>query len=311
MQIDVWSDFACPWCALGLARPRGRAAATSSTATRSPWCTASFELNPHAPARVEGIHGGGGWRRKYGMTPEQVRAGHARLTALGAEVGFIFDFDRVQLGQHVRRPPAGPGGAGRPRTRTRVVQGLFAAHFSEGRQLSDPDVLRDVARRRGLPDGTSPRGAGGRHDGGEVRADEAAGPGARRDRCALLPHRWRLADPRGTGRRDAGDRAAAGLVTPRPLSRGSRRPSPRSCWGGGRRSGPPSRPPRSSGVTKPIWSWSRRADQAVVVGFGPARAPEQHDGEPGLAHQLDVGRRRSIRSAAGWAMASPASTASR
>ncbi|MGA2304621.1 MAG: DsbA family protein [Acidimicrobiales bacterium] len=50
MQIDLWSDFACPWCALGLYRLeaalRQFAHADDVTVVHR-----AFELDPRAPAR--------------------------------------------------------------------------------------------------------------------------------------------------------------------------------------------------------------------------------------------------------------------
>ncbi len=171
MQIDVWSDYACPWCALGLAR--------LDVALRSfehgddvAVVHRSFELHRGAPARSDGsmedVVG-----RKYGLSPERVRAGHAQLTAFGAEVGFVFDFDRVRLGSTFdahRLSQAARGTA----WEAALVQQLFAAHFSEGRQLSDHDVLREVARAAGLPDALTDDVLSGTVYGDEVRADEAA-----------------------------------------------------------------------------------------------------------------------------------------
>ncbi len=78
-----------------------------------------------------------------------MRAGHAGLTALGREAGVHFDFERVQLGSTFdahRLAQAARGADGEDA----LVRGLFAAHFSEGRLLSDHEVLRDVARTAGL-----------------------------------------------------------------------------------------------------------------------------------------------------------------
>ena len=107
------------------------------------------------------------------MPPDQVRAGHAQLTALGAEVGFVFDFDRVRLGSTFdahRLTQAARGTA----WEARVVRQLFAAHFSEGRQLSDHDVLRDMAARSGSRAALTEEVLAGQAYGDEVRADEAA-----------------------------------------------------------------------------------------------------------------------------------------
>ena len=81
---------------------------------------------------------------KYGLSPAQVRAGHDRLTALGAEVGMVFDFERVQLGSTFDAHRLAQAARGH-RCEEALVKKLFAAHFTEGRQLSDHQVLREVA----------------------------------------------------------------------------------------------------------------------------------------------------------------------
>ena len=171
MQIDVWSDYACPWCALGVARlnvalgdfEHGEAVTVVHR---------SFELDRHAPASTaataeEAV------ARKYGVPPEQVRAGHAQLTALGAEVGFTFDFARVRLGNTLDAHRLTQAARG-TEWETALVRRLFAAHFSEGRQLSDHDVLRDAARSAGLPEHVSDEVLGSTAYSSEVRADETA-----------------------------------------------------------------------------------------------------------------------------------------
>ena len=148
MQIDVWSDYACPWCALGLARLDVALRDVRARRRRrggAPLLRAGPErAGPQRPATSEEAVG-----RKYGMPPERVRAGHAQLTALGAEVGFAFDFDRVRLGNTFDAHRLAQAARG-TEWEAALVRRLFAAHFSEGRQLSDHDVLREVARSAGL-----------------------------------------------------------------------------------------------------------------------------------------------------------------
>ncbi len=171
MLIDVWSDYACPWCALGLAR-LDVALRDFEHADEVTVVHRSFELHRGAPAQrpgtLEEVVG-----RKYGMSPERVRAGHAQLTALGTEVGFLFDFDRVRLGSTFdahRLTRAARGTASEPP----LVRRLFVAHFSQGRQLSDHEVLREVAHGAGLPDAIVDDVLRGTAWADEVRADEAA-----------------------------------------------------------------------------------------------------------------------------------------
>ncbi len=171
MRIDVWSDYACPWCALGLARLRV-ALRDFEHGEEVSVVHRSFELHRGAPARTTGsmeelV------ARKYGMPPERVRAGHAQLTALGAEVGFVFDFEQVRLGSTFDAHRLTQAARG-TEWEEALVQRLFVAYFSEGRLLSDHQALQEVANSVGLPEAVTEKvlGAADYTDG--VRADEAA-----------------------------------------------------------------------------------------------------------------------------------------
>ena len=172
MDVEIWSDFACPWCALGLARfdlalrdfEQGREVRVLHR---------SFELDPRAPARrertMEEVVAA-----RYGMSRDFVRAGHTRLTAMGREVGVVFDFERVQLGSTFDAHRLAQAARGEPARRAAVIRGLFSAYFAEGRLLSDHEVLRDVARTAGLDEEFTEKVLGGDAYTSEVRADEAA-----------------------------------------------------------------------------------------------------------------------------------------
>jgi predicted DsbA family dithiol-disulfide isomerase len=171
MEIQAWSDFACPWCALGFTR-LNVALEQFEHAEDVTIVHRSFELDPAAPLRRD-ITMEEALRRKYGMGPEQVQAGHARLSAMGAEVGFAFHFERIQLGNTFdahRVAQAARGGA----QEHALIAGLFTAYFTDGRLLSDPEVLRDVARTAGLDEVLIDKVLGGELFGREVRLDEAA-----------------------------------------------------------------------------------------------------------------------------------------
>jgi predicted DsbA family dithiol-disulfide isomerase len=142
VQIELWSDFACPWCALGIyrldaARREFEHGSAINVVHRS------FELDPRAPAKrpqsMEEV-----LAAKYGMGPEQVRAGHERLTAFGAEVGMEFRFERIQLGSTFDAHRLAQAARGTS-VEDAVVKALFAAYFTEGKLLSDHEVLREVA----------------------------------------------------------------------------------------------------------------------------------------------------------------------
>jgi len=167
----MWSDFGCPWCALGLYR----LAAACRAFEHGDELTVvhrSFELDPRSPA-----HRGRSMEEvvaaKYGLSPAQVRAGHAQLTALGGEVGVVFDFERVQLGSTFDAHRLAQAARGTD-SEDALVKKLFAARFTEGRQLSDHQVLREVAGSAGLPEHVTEKVLASDAYTDAVRADELA-----------------------------------------------------------------------------------------------------------------------------------------
>jgi predicted DsbA family dithiol-disulfide isomerase len=169
MEIEIWSDFACPWCALGLYRldaAREQFEHTNDITV----VHRAFELDPRAPARreqsIEQV-----LASKYGMSPGQVAAGHDRLTAFGDEVGMKFDFNRIQLGNtfNAHRIAAAARGSG---VEDAVVKNLFGAYFTKGELLSDHVVLETAAVSAGMDADTVRRVLNSDAFATEVRDDE-------------------------------------------------------------------------------------------------------------------------------------------
>ncbi len=147
MEIDLWSDFACPWCALGLYRLQAALErfehGDAVVVVHRP-----FELDPGAPAHrpqtlVDVL------AAKYGMSPEQVHAGHERLAALGHEVGMEYRFDRIRLGNTFDAHRLVRAARGTPIAEA-LVERLFSAYFTEGQLLSDHGVLLGSAVAAGM-----------------------------------------------------------------------------------------------------------------------------------------------------------------
>jgi predicted DsbA family dithiol-disulfide isomerase len=171
MQIDLWSDFACPWCALGQYRLeaalRHFAHADEVTVVHR-----AFELDPRAPARraqtmAEMLSA------KYGMSPEQIHAGHQQMTTLGAAVGMEFQFERAQMGNtfDAHRLTAAARGTD---VEEDLVKGLFGAYFTRGLLLSDHEVLADVAAEAGMDRQAALDVLSSDAYAADVRADEEA-----------------------------------------------------------------------------------------------------------------------------------------
>ena len=145
LRIDIVSDVVCPWCAIGWRQLEAALAATGIDAEIH-WHP--FELNPELGPEGEDLFGY--LSRKYGITPEQSRANRARITGLGAELGFTFAFDdrsriRNSFRAHQLIHWAGLGGRAHA-----AKQALFAAHFTRGEDIADLDVLTRIAAAIGL-----------------------------------------------------------------------------------------------------------------------------------------------------------------
>jgi predicted DsbA family dithiol-disulfide isomerase len=182
VQIDIWSDFACPWCALGLHRldaAREQFEHGDEITVRH----RSFELDPRAPARrsqsMEEV-----LAARYGMGPAQARAGHELLTALGREVGMAFAFDRLQLGSTFDAHRVAQAARGTT-LEDAVVQSLFSAYFTEGALLSDHGVLWEAATAAGMDAGRVGEVLRSDAYAEDVRADESA---ARERGITGVPH---------------------------------------------------------------------------------------------------------------------------
>src|SRR4051794_34102164 len=96
MNVEIWSDIACPWCAVGKRRFEAALAAFDRrddvTVT---W--RSFELDPEAPHERPGERDAH-LAEKYGMSVEQAREMHERMTATAAGEGLDFRFEKARSG---------------------------------------------------------------------------------------------------------------------------------------------------------------------------------------------------------------------
>ncbi|MGH1454259.1 MAG: DsbA family oxidoreductase [Paracoccaceae bacterium] len=145
LRIDIVSDVMCPWCIIGY-RQLATALKQSGTPHEIHWHP--FELNPAMPP--EGQDGREHIVEKYGATPEQSDASRAHMTAIGAELGFDFRFAegfRMHNTFNSHQLLHWAMTQGRMHD---LKQALFAAHFTDLRDLSDINVLADIAGETGL-----------------------------------------------------------------------------------------------------------------------------------------------------------------
>lgn len=170
MKIEIWSDIVCPFCLIG---KRHLELALEEFEHRDEveiiW--RSFELDPAAPAVIEGTLAQA-VARKYGMSLEQSEASQRDIAARAQAVGLTFNWEQARYGNtfdaHRMIHLAAAHG------KASAAQHAFkTAYFTDGLAVSDPEVIRQVAHRLGLPAGEVEEVLSTDRYAEAVRADEA------------------------------------------------------------------------------------------------------------------------------------------
>ncbi|MDR6407199.1 DsbA family oxidoreductase [Paraburkholderia terricola] len=144
IQVEVHYDFICPWCWIGQ-RNLAAALAESGAEARVAIRYVPFELNPAMPA--EGMNRRdyrtrkfGSWARSQGMD--------AQVAAAGLAAGAQFNYDKVLRTPNTRlahRLMQFAQARDQARQTAALYQAIYAAYFSEGRDIGSLDTLIDIA----------------------------------------------------------------------------------------------------------------------------------------------------------------------
>ncbi|MEY4556071.1 MAG: hypothetical protein RL093_1190 [Pseudomonadota bacterium] len=180
LHIDFVSDIVCPWCVVGLGGLEAALAVLKGEGIEAEVHFQPFELNPQMPPEGENIveHIG----RKYGSTPEQSAANRAMITERAAEAMPGFEMrmgpdSRIWNTFDAHRLLHWAGTVGAPhegRDAQRALKAaLFTAHFTDGRTMTDADVLADAAEAAGLDRKKAVEVLADDRHAAEVRAAEA------------------------------------------------------------------------------------------------------------------------------------------
>jgi predicted DsbA family dithiol-disulfide isomerase len=169
MDIEIWSDIACPWCYVGKRRFEAALAQFEhADEVRLMW--RSFELDPAAPPEREGERAAR-LAEKYGMTLEQAHEMERQMTATAAGEGLDFHLDIARSGStfdahRVVHLAAEHG------LQDAMKERLLRAYFGEGELMSDHDTLVRLAAEVGLAEDDVREMLAGDRFADEVREDE-------------------------------------------------------------------------------------------------------------------------------------------
>jgi predicted DsbA family dithiol-disulfide isomerase len=146
-RIEMTMDIACGASYLGWDRLRRALARTRAKGGEAEVVFRPFQIAPDAPADpalaepLEQVH-----RRVFGPSAAESTA---RMTALGAQEGMVYDYGRALLANtfEAHRLIAVAAAQGRAEE---MVDRLFRAYFADGLNLADGDTLRKLAAEAGV-----------------------------------------------------------------------------------------------------------------------------------------------------------------
>lgn len=152
MQIDIWSDIACPWCFIGKRRfERALSAWEHRDSVTVTWH--SYQLDPTLPEHYDGTEVDYLASRK-GMPVEQVRQMFEHVSTQAAGEGLHYDFDNLVVANSLRahqllhlaksKETPSPGRA------DAVKDALLSAHFERGIDIGDVDALAAIGVQAGI-----------------------------------------------------------------------------------------------------------------------------------------------------------------
>lgn len=149
-QLDFVSDTICPWCYVGKRRLAAALPVLAGEGLAFEVTWRPFQLNPTMPK--EGLDRRAYRSAKFGSWGKS-QALDAQVAAAGAGDGLVFRHDFMAktpntVASHALiRLALDEGG---PVLQDCVVEALFAAYFTQGRDVGDPAVLAEIGAEVGI-----------------------------------------------------------------------------------------------------------------------------------------------------------------
>ena len=145
LTVDVFSDVICPWCYIGKRRLEKAIADLDGQQVAVRWLP--FQLNPQMPK--EGVSRKEYRIAKFGSLERSLEL-DAKVIAVGQSEGIHFAFDRIKRTPNTLDAHRLIWLADKEGVQDAVVEALFRAYFTEGRDISHTPTLLDVVAVAGL-----------------------------------------------------------------------------------------------------------------------------------------------------------------
>ncbi|MGG7058848.1 DsbA family oxidoreductase [Clostridium tertium] len=169
MKVEIWSDIFCPFCYIGKRRFEN-ALKNFSDKDDVEVIYRSFELNPDAPkVNNNSIHEA--IAEKYGMSVEEAKLNNDGIVRQAASLGLEYNFDTLILTNSLDAHRL-IHFAKDFNNMQEMTEALFKAYFTDSKNISDIDVLVDIADSIGLDKEEAIRFLNSDKYKNEVREDE-------------------------------------------------------------------------------------------------------------------------------------------
>jgi predicted DsbA family dithiol-disulfide isomerase len=146
-RVDIVSDAICPWCYIGKRQLERALKVLAPEGLHFSVHWNPFQLNPDMPK--EGRDRGAYRAMKFGSA-EKARELDERVGAAAAAVGLTFRQDLMLRTPNTIDAHRLIWFAGREGMQDAVMEAVFAAYFTQGRDIGDAAVLADCAAEAGM-----------------------------------------------------------------------------------------------------------------------------------------------------------------
>lgn len=146
MQLEVFSDVACPFCFIGKRRLTVALEGFSQALVDVRW--RAYLLQPGLPA--EGVDALPFYRAKFGGE-RAMQAAFERVAAMGRPQGIAFDFAAMKRAPNTRLAHRALKVCERLGAGSQALEALFRAHFEEGADVGRLDHVVAALERHGVP----------------------------------------------------------------------------------------------------------------------------------------------------------------
>lgn len=147
IQIDLVSDIACPWCAIGYARlERAMERLAPEFEFNLQWH--AFELNPNHGSEGEPILPA--LARKYGRSEDEMRETQSQMMTIAKDLGLNFEKMQERFTCNTFDAHRLVKWAGDQGRQTAMKQAFFDAYFGRAENVADRDILLSCVEQAGL-----------------------------------------------------------------------------------------------------------------------------------------------------------------